>query len=164
MDRNRHSLLRLLCVALLTMGSVAVAAQDAPRDGIDRNLLERQQQELEFHVKLYDTPRESAPPATVMLPPPNSFTVRESYERPPPTPPAAKITLPAPADPLPREQLNDSQLRRQLELQAQTRNMDELSRQQQSQTQQLQFGRENQAQQLQDRILRDSSGLMRQLR
>jgi hypothetical protein len=60
-------------------------------------------------------------------------------------------------------QLDDSQLRRQLELQTQNKLMDDISRQQQSQIQQLQFGRENQAQQLQQGIMRDSNSMMQRL-
>jgi hypothetical protein len=41
--------------------------------------------------------------------------------------------------------------------------MDDISRQQQSQIQQLQFGRENQAQQLQQGIMRDSNRMMQRL-
>jgi beta-glucosidase-like glycosyl hydrolase len=63
-----------------------------------------------------------------------------------------------------RQQLNDSQLRRQLELQTQNKLFDQPTRQQQSQIQLLQFGRENQAQQLQQQIQRDSGNLMQQLR
>jgi hypothetical protein len=46
----------LLSVIALVAGTVW--AQDSPRDGTDRNLLERQQREAGFHVRLYD----NAPP------------------------------------------------------------------------------------------------------
>jgi hypothetical protein len=63
-----------------------------------------------------------------------------------------------------QQQLDDSQLRRQIELQTQNRFQDEPTRQQQSRIQQLQFGRENQAQQLQQQIRRDSDSVMQRTR
>ncbi len=70
----------------------------------------------------------------------------------------------APSDTANRQQLNDSQLRRQLELQTQNKLFDEPTREPQRRIQQLQFGRENQAQQLQQQIQRDSSDLVQRSR
>ena len=163
MDRIRPSASRLLAVALLAAGCSIARAQGLPLDGIDRNLLQRQQQEREFHVKLYDAPATGAPGVTVSLPIPGSFTERESYDRAPAAarPNAATVQV-APAGGAQR-QLDDSQLRRQLELQTQNKSRDDVTRQQQSQIQQLPFGRENQAQQLQQQIQRDSSSMMQRL-
>ena len=154
---------RVLAAVLLAAGYTTAAAQAVPLDGIDRNLLERQQREREFHVKLYDAPVAGAPGVAVSLPIPGSFTERESYDRAPASsPPNAATRQVAPGE-VGQRQLDDSQLRRQIELQTQNKLRDEMTRQQQSQIQQLQFGRENQAQQLQQQIQRDSSSMMQRL-
>ena len=113
-------------------------ADDAGRDGIARNLLEREQQEVRFGVKLDDSPTRVVP--------------------------GSGVTPPAQVDNLPRTQLDEAQSRRLLELQLQNKNQDQSIRQQQTQTQQLQFDRENQAQHLQQQILRDSRGAVQQIR
>ena len=154
---------RVLLVPALVLTWGALHAQNLPRDGIDRNLLQRQQSEREFHVKLYDAPSAAAPKATVTLPLPETFTDRESYERAPTTGSGATVTGPT-LDSTVSPRLDDSQARRQLELQIQTRRLDDLARQQQNQIQQSQFGRENQAQDLQQRILRNSNDSMQRLR
>jgi hypothetical protein len=165
MDRIGQSASQWLTGLLLAVGCVGAWAQTSPQDGIDRSLLQREQQEREFHVKLYDAPRGDAPRATVTLPLPGSFTERESYERAPDVPPSSNSPVPsASPNSTDRMQLDDSQLRRQLELQTQNKLMSDPSRQQQSQIQQLQFGRENQAQQLQQGIMRDSNSMMQRLR
>jgi hypothetical protein len=144
------------------MGGTGTWAQTSPQDGIDRGLLQRDQQERDFHVKLYDAPRADVPRTTVTLP--RSFSERESYERGPDVPPASNPSaISSSPNASGRLQLDDSQLRRQLELQTQNKLMDDISRQQQSQIQQLQFGRENQAQQLQQGIMRDSNSMMQRL-
>jgi hypothetical protein len=153
----------LLAIVLLAAFHVTAGAQALPLDGIDRNLLERQQQEREFHIKLYDAPSANAPSVTVSLPIPGSFTERESYDRAPASPPPKAAPVQAAPDGAAQRQLEDSQLRRQLELQTQNKLRDDTTRQQQSQIQQLQFGRENQAQQLQQQIQRDSSSMMQRL-
>jgi hypothetical protein len=148
---------------LLALACRSGVAQNSPNDGIDRNLLQRDQQEREFHVRLYDPPRAAGQSALAPLPPvPHSFVGPELY-RPPRTTSQGTASGSASAAELDRQQLNESQLRRQLELQTQNKFMDETSRQQQSQIQQLQFGREDQAQHLQQQIQRDSGGLMRGL-
>ena len=163
MDRIRQSASQWLAYALLTVGGAAAWAQTLPQDGIDRSLLQREQQERDFHVKLYDAPRAGVPQATVTLP--RSFSERESYDRARDVPPGSNApALSTSPNSTERLQLDDSQLRRQLELQTQNKLMDDVSRQQQSQIQQLQFGRENQAQQLQQGIMRDSKSMMQRLR
>ena len=164
MDRIRQSASHWLATLLLMAGGLGAWAQTLPQDGIDRSLLQRDQQERDFHVKLYDAPRAGVPRTTVTLPLPRSFSERESYERAPDVPPASNPpALSTSPNSTERLQLDDSQLRRQLELQTQNKLMDDVSRQQQSQIQQLQFGRENQAQQLQQGIIRDSNSMMQRL-
>jgi len=157
---------RWLVAALLAFAWHMGAAQNTPNDGIDRNLLQRSQQDREFHVRLYDSLPVAGEGALAPLPPvPHSFGGPELYQ-----PAGAGRAAPAngaapTATGLERQQqLNDSQLRRQLELQTQNKFMDEPSRQQQSQIQQLQFGRENQALHLEQQIQRDSGSVMQRLR
>jgi hypothetical protein len=146
-------------IILLSAAWAPASAQNGPQDGIDRNLLERQQRAAEFHVRLYDNARSTEQAATTPLPPvPHSFVGRELSDV-PVAPPAAAVPAQPPGVSA-TQQLDDSQLRRQLELQTQNRFQDEPTRQQQSQIQQLQFGRENQAQQLQQQIRRDSDSMM----
>jgi hypothetical protein len=163
MGRIGQSASRLLAVLLLAAASATAGAQALPQDGVDRNLLERQQREREFHVKLYDTRSSGTPGATGSLPLPGSFTGRESYEKAPESPAARAAPVTVVPDSAAQRQLDDSQLRRQLELQTQNRLLDDVTRQQQSQIQTLQFGRENQAQQLQQQIQRDSNSMMQRL-
>ena len=165
MDRIRHFASQWLACLLLAIGGTGAWAQTSPQDGIDRGLLQPDQQERDFHVKLYDAPRVGVPRTTVTLPLPRSFSDRESYERAPDVPPPASNDPAVSSAPNATERLHldDSQLRRQLELQTQNKLMDDISRQQQSQIQQLQFGRENQAQQLQQGIMRDSNRMMQRL-
>jgi hypothetical protein len=159
MEEMRLSTARLVAFLLSGWGALALA-QSSPQDGIDRNLLQRQQQSSDFHVRLYDAAKAAGQDALIPLPPvPHSFVGPELYEAPSGgvSSGVGKIALP---DAATQQQLNDSQLRRQLELQTQNKIFDEPTRQQQSQIQQLQFGRESQAQQLQQQIQRDSSSLM----
>ena len=164
MGQTRHFASQWLACLVLAVSGTVTWAQTSPQDGIDRGLLQRDQQERDFHVKLYDAPRAGVPRATVTLPLPPSFSERESYERAPDVPPASNPpALSRSPNSTERLQLDDSQLRRQLELQTQNKLMDDISRQQQSQIQQLQFGRENQAQELQQGIMRDSKSMMQRL-
>jgi hypothetical protein len=160
MEEVRLSAARL--VAILLSGWCALAAaQTSPQDGIDRNLLQRQQQSTDFHVRLYDAAKAAGAGALIPLPPvPHSFVGPELYEAPSGGASGVSKTGLPPDAAIQQQQLNDSQVRRQLELQTQNRIFDEPTRQQQSQIQQLQFGRENQAQQLQQQIQRDSNSLM----
>lgn len=156
---------RFLAAAGLATVLGAVHAQTLGRDGIDRDLLQRQQAEREFHVKLYDSPSGSpGSKVTVTLPIPRQFTDRESYERTSADTGGTAAAGPVPPGSAVSPKLDDSQLRRQLELQIQTRSLDDVARQQQSQIQQSQFGRENQAQDLNQSILRNSSDSMQRLR
>ena len=148
-------------VAWVLLTSGIAAAQSGPHDGIDRNLLERQQQSSDFHVRLYDTVRAVGQDALIPLPlVPHALVGPELYQAPSVGPSSSVGKAGVLPDAASQQQLNDSQLRRQLELQTRNKIFDETTRQQQSQLQQLQFGRENQAQQLQQQIQRDSSNLM----
>jgi len=155
---GRGSAVIALAIVLAT-AITTTSAQNSAQDGIDRNLLQREQRSAEFHVRLYDDARSAQQTATTPLPPvPHSFVGRELSEV-PVAPPTAAVTAQRPGVSA-TQQLDDSQQRRQLELQTQNRFQDEPTRQQQSQIQQLQFGRENQAQQLQQQIRRDSDSIM----
>lgn len=157
MEEIRPRASRLAFSILLATGCGVAIAQGGPNDGINRNLLQREQKSADFHVRLYDTGRAAGQDALIPLPPvPHSFIGPELYQVPSGGPPGGTGSTGA-AD---RQQLNDSQLRRQLELQTHNKLFDEPTRQQQSQIQQLQFGRENQAQQLREQIQHDSSNLI----
>ena len=161
MEEIRLSASRLVALLLLAALCEVAAAQSSPQDGIDRNLLQRQQQSSDFHVRLYDAGKAAGQGALIPLPPvPHSFVGPELYEPPSAGASSSVGKVGVLPDAASQQQLNDSQLRRQLELQTQNKIFDEPTRQQQSQIQQLQFGRENQAQQLQQQIQRDSSNLM----
>jgi len=165
MEEIRLAASRLVFSILLATGCAVATAQSSPNDGINRNLLQREQQSADFHVRLYDTGRAGGQDALVPLPPvPHSFIGPELYQVPSGGAPGGTNNSGVPLGAADRQQLNDSQLRRQLELQTQNKLFDEPTRQQQSQIQQLQFGRENQAQQLQQQIQRDSSNLIQRSR
>ncbi len=156
----------LLSVIALVVGTVW--AQDSPRDGIDRNLLERQQREAGFHVRLYDNappPRPSGNAPSLPLPletsPPSTLDLGAPL---PQNPNTLQVQPTQPPDASQRRALETSQQQRLQQLQLQNKNLDEPVRQQQTQMQQLQFDRENQAQSLHDQIMRDSQRSMRQVR
>ena len=142
---------RQLASVLLIGGCLAAAGGAASQEtsGVERNLLERRQQDNEFHVRLFDNmpaPTRGAPDARTPAQ-------------------TGSDTAAATADAAARRQLYDSQLRRQLELQTQTRAQQAPtpSQQEQTQIQQLQFDREIESQRLQQQIMRDSSNRMQQL-
>jgi hypothetical protein len=157
---------RRLAALALGLASAAVYAQNTAQDQLQQNTLQRTQQEREFHVRLYDAPvpkpstgpslplpLESAPRSTLHLSDPL-----------PPNPTTPSQVIPRAADPSERQRLDLSQQQRLQQLQTpQTanRDFDATVRQQQLQIQQLQFDRENSAQSLHDRIMRDSQGAMR---
>jgi hypothetical protein len=153
-------MLRCASLALLLP---ATAAHPQAQDGIDRNLLERRQREVQFGVSLYDDapprPATGAPPALTMpitLLPPGMSPMPEQG-----TP--APVALPSPSAPdgsaqRRLEELHSSQQQRQLHLQLENRELPEAVRRQQSESQQLIFERENRAQELGADILRRSSG------
>jgi hypothetical protein len=126
-----------------------------PQDGIDRNLLQRQQQLQEFDKKLQDTARNIVP-GSLAPPPARAGELPRVTQLPP-----AQLTAPqlVPFD-VYSQQLHDSQLRRQLEQQTQNQSLPPNIREQQNQVQLLQFQREDQAHQLQQGIQRDSSRAM----
>lgn len=153
-----NSLLR--CASLALLLPVATAYPQA-QDGIDRNLLERRQREVQFGVSLYD----EAPPRAIPGAPPISMPITLL---PPGMSPMPERGRPAPAPPAPAavpdrsgqrdlEQLHSSQQQRQLHLQLQTRELPDAVRRQQSEGQQLIFERENRAQELGADIMRRSS-------
>jgi hypothetical protein len=140
----------------------ALAAHPQAQDGIDRNLLERQQREVRFGVSLFD---DTAPPPAPGAPQTPSMPITlyppgisPMPERGSPAP----VTLPPPtaSDRSARrdlEQLHGSQQQRQLHLQLETRELPEPARRAQSQQQQLIFEREGRAQELGADIMRRSS-------
>ncbi len=69
MEEIRLSASRLVALLLLSTFCEIAAAQSSPQDGIDRNLLQRQQQSAEFHVRLYDDARAVGQDALIPLPP-----------------------------------------------------------------------------------------------
>jgi hypothetical protein len=135
--------------------------QVQPEDGIDRNLQERAAREREFHVRLQDErptpPRPVVPGETGLqfyLPTPGAEILRREQAAPAATP---QRLAPGKSVVDSEAQLRESQRRRQIELQTQTQNVPEPSRQQTLESQQLGFDRETSAQDLGSRILRDSS-------
>jgi len=161
MFRHRRAASLLLSTfALLGAGQ----ARSAAGDGIARNMLERQQNENGFHVKLYDD-RRPPPPMTSAraLPLPLETSPRSTLDLGdplPPNPTRAQPSAPLSSDAA-RLPLDVNQQQRLQQWQLQNKNLDEPARQQQIQLQQLQFDRENQAQSLHDQIMRDSQGAMR---
>jgi hypothetical protein len=145
---------------VLAGGSLAQTA----RDDIDRNLQERRVREREFHVDLYDAPpiAPQSPALTrrsVFLPTPGAGLFERSQPlRAPLRPPDAVPRSSAAEDSL---QLDESQRRRQLELQSQTLPLEESLRRPMLDAQQLQFEREQRARQLQSEIMRNSERALR---
>ena len=156
-------------MVLAAAGIDPAAAQVHPQDGIDRNLQERAAQEHEFHVGL----QEDIPPVPrpipissgksgasgtsglqISIPSPGSEILRRDQAPPPAAPARVTTGKSVVSSDL---QLQDSQSRRQMELQTQIENRPEPERQQILQIQQLQFDRENSANDLGTKIMRDSS-------
>jgi hypothetical protein len=152
--------------AILVVAGLAAAApalsQTHPQDGIDRNLQQRAAREQEFHVGLQDDntlppPRPIVPGKTGLqfyVPTPGSEILRHDEVR-QPAPPARGA--PGKSVVTGETLLQDSQSRRQMELQTQIQNRPEPERQQILQIQQLGFDRETSAQELGSKIMRDSS-------
>jgi hypothetical protein len=137
------------------------SAQVHPQDGIDRNLQERAARAHEFQVRLQDdippVPRPVVPGKSglqISIPTPGGELLQR-HRTEAPAPPA-RIT-PGKSVVSGDLQLQDSQSRRQMELQTQIENRPEPERQQILQIQQLQFNRETSAQDLGAKIMRDSS-------
>jgi hypothetical protein len=159
-----------LCLVGLAV-STAAFAEAQPQDGIDRNLQERAAREREFHVQLQESVPPPARPAVhgetglkVYLPAPGGDILRREPPPLPAEPPPQPRIIPSKSVVNDELQLTESQRRRQLELQTQlgtapvpTTPQAETSRQQAVQSQQLQFERENRAQELGAKIMRDSS-------
>ncbi|HZR03595.1 MAG TPA: hypothetical protein VFA81_10540 [Burkholderiales bacterium] len=135
-----------------------------PRDDIDRNLQERAVREREFHIELDAVPRvlPQSPAVTrrsATLPTPGIGILEPPPSREPPPRPPDVIVAPGVANE--SFQLDESQRRRQLELQSQTRPLDESVRRPLLDRQQLQFEREQRADQLQSEIMRNSDRALR---
>lgn len=152
-----------MIVVLAGLSAGPALSQTNPQDGIDRNLQERAAREREFHVRLQDdtppTPLTITPGTGGLrfyVPTPGSEILRAD--------PAHQLRSTPPVAAAPGKsvvsgttQLLDSQSRRQMELQTQIENRPEPERQQILQIQQLGFDRETRAQDLNSKILRDSS-------
>ena len=168
-----HSDQRQLFLALLSIFLINPAwSQAPPQDGIDRNLQQREARQREFHASLEDR---RGPPPTLSggVEAKWNFLMLPAGSEPPlrlpqgvtPTPSAARV--PSETSVVNGDvQLQDSQQRRQLELQLQTGagtqvpGVPDPGRQQSLQTQQLGFEREIRAQDLRTNILRDSARAM----
>jgi len=162
---QRRRLSRSALTLLALFSAASVAAQPHPQDDIDRNLQQRAAREREFNVKLEE---ERVLPQPITVQPDGGFKIyvptpgAEILRREPP--PAAGSTpprvAPAPSVVNPQVQLDESQRRRQVELQTQTQQLPAPQRQQALDSQKLQFQRETQAQDLGSKILRDSQRAM----
>ena len=143
----------------------SAAAQVQPQDGIDRNLQQRAVREHEFHVGLEQSipiPRPYVAGKSglqIYVPTPGSEILRR--DKPLPAPQQQQVT-PGNSVVSGDVLLQDSQSRRQMELQTQLQNPSdpgaaaEAARQQALQIQQLQFNRETSSQDLGSKIMRDS--------
>lgn len=153
--------LRRTVVVVLALPVVALA--QVARDDIDRNLQERAVREREFHVDLDAAPTPVAPTPTlersrVMLRTPGT----ELFDVPSRVPaPASRVGSPTTVRVPGPSLLDESQRRRQLELQSQTRMLDETQRRPLLDTQQLQFEREQRSDQVHSDIMRNSERAMR---
>jgi len=152
-----------IAVLALPMNPVSAQVQSA-QDGIDRNLQQRAAREHEFHVGLEASippPRPYVPGKSgfqISIPTPGSAILQR--DKPLPTQPQARVT-PGQSVVSGDLQLQDSQSRRQMELQTQLQNRPDpgadAERQQMLQIQQLQFNRETSSQDLGSKIMRDSA-------
>jgi hypothetical protein len=159
-----------LCLVGWAVSTVALAENQA-QDAIDRNLQARAAQAREFHVQLQDA---TPPPPHPMvrgetglkfyIPTPGGDILHREPPPLPAAPPPQPRIVPGKSVVSDQMQLTESQRRRQLELQTQLGNAPipatpqaETSRQEAVQSQQLQFERENRAQELGAKIMRDSS-------
>ena len=152
-------------VAIVAALANPAAAQVQPEDGIDRNLQQRAVREHEFHVGLEQSipiPRPYVPGKSglqIYVPTPGSEILRR--DKPLPAPQQQQVT-PGKSAVSGDVLLQDSQSRRQMELQTQLQNQSdpgsaaEAARQQALQIQQLQFNRETSSQDLGSKIMRDS--------
>jgi hypothetical protein len=167
MFQRRRGASLLLGGCALLIATAHVSAQDGAQDGVTRNLLERQQHEADFHVRLYDNAAPKPMGSAIGLPLPLESSPRSVLDLGAPLP-SNPTTNQATRSQIPdagqRGQLDVSQQQRLQQLQLQNKNLDEPVRQQQMQLQQLQFDRENQAHSLHDQIMRDSQSSLRQTR
>ena len=143
---------------LLACGATGVGAQNAAQDAIERSLLLRQQQEQDLQNRLNDAARNVMPGVVDQPAGSASGSLAQPQLAPSRLPPAQ---LP-PAD-LQSQLLYDSQQQRLLDQQRQNQFLPAPMQEQQNQIQMLQFQREDQAQQLEHDIQRDSSRAVRGL-
>jgi len=168
---NLHRHLAGLAALILSGAASPAWSQANPQDGIDRNLQQREAREREFHATLEDR-RGPPPPFAPAMDPKWHFILLPPGSEPPlrlllPDTPVSSSYAPAERSVVDSEvQLQDSQQRRQMELQTQTQAGPQVpgvpnpGRQQALQIQQLGFDRELRAQDLQSNILRDSARAM----
>lgn len=156
--------MRAAFLLLTVLCSSGLALAQVNRDDIDRNLQERAAREREFHVELEPAAPIQPPSAVlersrVMLPTPGT----ELFEVPGPRLAPSQQNGAVRARPGANRPslLTESQRRRQLELQSQTRPLDETARRPLLDTQQLQFEREQRADRLQLEIMRNSERALR---
>lgn len=164
LDPFRH-LRRALAVIAASIIPCALGADPRVQNGIDRNLRERGARAFELQMGLEPAPPPAPLPETevrrsVALPPP----IGEIYERPPPervpSPPARDVRGRGESSHA-ASTLIDSQRRRQIGTQVQTRQLPTVQRRQALDAQQLQFERELQAERLRSEIMRNSERALR---
>jgi hypothetical protein len=158
----------------LAAWAIAAAAlgQVTGQDAIDRNLQERAVRERSLSLRLNESPPPPRPLAPAEITPPGVVLYAPGVEllerRPPPEiAPRAAVAHPAPLVPSRQQQLDESQRRRQLELQTRLPSApvpvlpaEDIARQQSLQVQQLQFQREQAAERLGSEIMRNSERAM----
>jgi hypothetical protein len=153
-----------------SLAAGAAAQTQRAQDAIDRSLQERAARERGLMLRLDEVPPVPHPIApqevtrNITLPTPGTEILQR--EPPPQLPQRANVALPAPAVPTSQQLLDDSQRRRQVELQTQLppaaipNTGEDVARQQALQMQSLQFQREQSASQLGSTILRNSERAM----
>jgi hypothetical protein len=162
----------VLLIALLALSGAAAAQTQPGQDAINRNLQQRAVEERALSLGLDERPPPPRPMGpeeikrSITLPTPGTEILQR--QPPPAVAPGPRVVVPAPPVPSSQELLDDSQRRRQLELQTQLPSPTSLSptpaddaiRQQQQQVQQLQFEREQRAGSLGSDIMRNSDRAM----
>jgi hypothetical protein len=163
--------IRIWMMLLAGAAAARVHAQTAGQDAIDRDLQERAVQARGLQLRLDEppVPRPMAPldvRRSATLPTPGTEILE--HQPPPQLPAAPRAARTAPPVTTPQVLLDESQRRRQLELQSQLPPNpvpltagEDIVRQQATQTQQLQFQREQSATQLGSEIMRNSERAMR---
>jgi hypothetical protein len=143
---------------VLACGAAGAGAQNAAQEAIDSSLLLRQQQEQDLQNRLDDAAR-NVMPGVLDQPPGSTSGSLAQPQLPPARLPPAQLP---PAD-LQSQLPYDSQQQRLLDQQRQNQFLPAPMQEQQNQIQMLQFQREDQAQQLERDIQRDSGRALRGL-